>query len=117
MIDLNEINETIDKLKREGTTIQAAERLAMLYIARDHMLREDAPADMAQGYARAASPTPIKGTPIQLSDRATSEFIAACEGVMIEDVLDVMDRHMEAIAVLYPKEYEAILRQLDERRI
>lgn len=117
MIDLQEIDETIDKIKREGRTIQAAERLAMLYIARDHMLMEESmPADAGQGYARAAAPIPEKRTPIHLRDRAASEFIAACEGIMLEDLLDIFDRHMEAIAVLYPKEYDAILRRLDESR-
>lgn len=36
---------------------------------------------------------------------------------MIDDLLDVLDEHMEAIAVLYPREYEKILRELDEVRI
>jgi len=41
MIDLQEINETIDELKRNGSTVGAAEKLALLYIAREHMEREE----------------------------------------------------------------------------
>lgn len=116
MINLKEVNETIEKIKREGSTIQAAERLGMLYVLRDHLEKEDA-AHTAQGYSNAAGPYRAMETPIQPRTRRKSEFIDACEGVMIDDLLDVLDEHMEAIAVLYPREYEKILRELDEMRI
>lgn len=116
MINLKEVNETIERLKREGMTIQAAERLAMLYMLRDHLIKEgQEPEQTTQGYSRAAAPT--TEMPIRPRTRRRSEFIDACEGVMIDDLLDVLDEHMEAIYVLYPKEYEKILRELDEVRI
>ena len=118
MINLKEVNETIEKIKREGSTIQAAERLGMLYVLREHLEKEDAAqVDTAQGYSNAAGPYRAMETPIQPRTRRRSEFIDACEGVMIDDLLDVLDEHMEAIAVLYPREYEKILRELDEVRI
>ena len=42
MIDLREIYDTIDDLRRDGTTIGQAEKLALLYIAADYMERETA---------------------------------------------------------------------------
>lgn len=107
MIDLREIDETIDELKRHGNSIQAAERLAMLYIARDYMIKEDS-APM-QEYAQAAAPT---SAPARISTRRTNEFLTACDGAQIEDVLEVMDEHMEAIRLLYPKEYDAIVEKI-----
>lgn len=117
MIDLRELNETIDDIKRKGGTINDAIRLAMLYIAKEHMQREDSarmPAETAQNYALAAAPTPDKETDRRVKVRGTSEFLAVCDGARIEDVLMVLDEHMEAIKVLYPKEYDAIVQKLEE---
>lgn len=115
MIDLREIYETIDELRRDGTTIGQAEKLALLYIAADYMERET-PRQSAQNYAHAAAPEPVKEMPMVVTTRGTSEFLAACEGVPVEDVLSVLDEHMEAIRVIYPREFDAILRRLDEKR-
>lgn len=117
MIDLREINETIDNIKRKGGTVNDAVTLAMLYIAREHMQREDEiPDQMAQNYARAAEPIPVKEMPVRVQTRGTSPFLEACEGLPMEKVLLIIDEHMEAIRVLYPKEYDAILRRLDKMR-
>ena len=109
MIDLREIDETIDELKRHGNSIQAAERLAMLYIARDYMSKENS-APM-QEYAQAAAPVYI---PERASTKRTSEFLTACDGAPIEGMLDVLDEHMEAIRLLYPREYDSIVKKIEE---
>lgn len=117
MIDLRELDETIDELKRNGSTIGAAEKLALLYIAREHMEREGGqrmPMETARDYAHTAAPTPDKEKDRRVKTRGTSEFLAACDGARIEDVLYVLDEHMEAIKVLYPKEYDAIVLKLEE---
>ena len=109
MIDLREIDETIDELKRHGNSIQAAERLAMLYIAREYMSKENA-AQTMQEYAQAAVPK----TQARVSTKRTSEFLTACDGAPIEGILDVLDEHMEVIRLLYPKEYDAIVKRIEE---
>ena len=120
MIDLREIRETIDDIKRSGTTIGQAEKLALLYLAADYMEREEEcekHAQTAQNYAYASPPKANDKIPMRVVTRGTSEFLAACDGVPVDAVLDILDEHMEAIRVLYPKEYEAILRRLDDNRI
>ena len=111
MIDLQEIRETIDEIKRHGTTIGQAEKLALLYIAAEHMEREEAtrrPNDEdARGYAQAAAPARLNVEP-------RSEFLAVCQDAPTEGVLRIIDEHMEAIRVLYPKEYAAILSRIRE---
>lgn len=117
MIDLREINETIDEIKRKGGTVNDAVTLAMLYIAREHMQNEDdKPMQIAQNYSYAAAPTPVMETPARIETYGTSRFLAACDGLPVEGVLSIMDEHMDAIRVLYPKEYDAILRRLDKMR-
>lgn len=117
MIDTREIRETIDDLKRNGKTVGQAEKIALLYIALDHMEREETmqtPADFAQNYAHAAAPTPNEETDRRVKVRGTSEFLTACDGARIEDVMMVLDEHMEAIKILYPKEYDALVQKLQE---
>lgn len=113
MIDLREIYDTIDQIKRTGTTVGQAEKLALLYIAADHMEKEEArrriPDDVAQGYSQAAKPGEKTGY-VQIEP--TSDFLEVCNGVKVEDVLQIMDEHMEAIAVLYPKEYDAVVEKI-----
>lgn len=112
MIDLREIDETIDEIKRKGRTVNDAVTLAMMYIARDHMEQDELPAQRAHDCARAAEPMRAKETPDRIQTRGTSQFLAACDGLETDKVLALMDEHMEAIRVLYPKEYEAIVRRL-----
>lgn len=109
MIDLREIRETIDDIRRHGTTIGQAEQLALLYIAADYMEREEGVQDEATQYSRTAAPERVSVEP-------KSDFLAACDGLDVQDVLDVLDEHMEAIRVLYPKEFAAVVRRLEEKR-
>ena len=115
MIDLREIYDTIDDLRRDGTTIGQAEKLALLYIAADYMERETA-RQTAQNYAHAADFSSIKEMPVRIRTSGRSDFLAACDGLPINAVLDVLDEHMEAISVLYPKEYAAIIDRLNDKR-
>lgn len=110
MIDLQEINETIDQLRRKGDSIKAAEQLALLYIARDHMQREeDARIERSEremgAYSQAAAPDVLVLEP-------DSEFLAACNGAPMGEVFAILDAHMETIRVLYPREYEAIVARI-----
>lgn len=117
MIDLREIRDTIDEIKRHGTTVGQAEKLALLYIAADHMEREEAaktqevPEKMENRYSRAAAPEPEN---VRIEHK--SEFLAACDGSRIEDVLRILDEHMEAIMVLYPKEYKKIISMIENKK-
>lgn len=47
--------------------------------------------------------------PVMNSD---SEFINACSQKGIEGVLGVLDEHMQAIKLLYPKEYDSIIEKI-----
>ena len=117
MIDLREIRETIDEIKRNGTTISQAEKLALLYIAADHMEQEEAakarelPERIESGDSRAAAP---ESKNVRIEHK--SEFLEACDGVPVERILDVLNEHMDAILVLYPKEYKAIIKRLSGKQ-
>ena len=114
MIDLRELDETIDHLKRNGSTRKEAEQLALLYIARDHLVMESVgdkrEAPSMEQYSRAAEPVPMqieKEPPVP-----RSEFYEAAENAPFDLLMSVLDEHMESIKLLYPKEYAFIMRSL-----
>lgn len=46
--------------------------------------------------------------------RTGSEFMDVCSQKDIVAVLEVLDEHMEAIKLLYPKEYDSIIEKIRE---
>ena len=94
MLSLEEVERTILELEKRDTTYATCERLAWLYIVHDHLTQR-----IVQEKARAAE---MDGSP----------FLAACSGAEIAEILRVMNEHMEAVRVIYPKEYEAVVKRI-----
>lgn len=94
MLSVEEVERTILELEKRDTTYATCERLAWLYIVHDHLTQR-----IVQEKARAAE---MDGSP----------FLAACSGSEIEEILRVMNEHMEAVRVIYPKEYEAVVKRI-----
>lgn len=46
--------------------------------------------------------------------RGESEFMDICSQKDIRAVLEVLDEHMEAIKLLYPKEYDSIIEKISD---
>ena len=46
--------------------------------------------------------------------RSDSEFMNVCSQKEITAVVEVLDEHMEAIKLLYPKEYDSIIEKIKE---
>ena len=93
MISLETIEREIDEIEaRSDTTYRTCERLAWLYIVRDHLrpTRADPRTQALEG----------------------SEFLEACSGVSYPAMMQVLDAHMSALAVVQPREYEAIMGRL-----
>ena len=44
--------------------------------------------------------------------RGKSEFMDVCSQKPITDILEVLNEHMEAIKLLYPKEYDSIIEKI-----
>lgn len=114
MIDLHEIETTIEQLKRDGKSKNDANQLAMLYILRDHMLREedgDTVSVQTQAYSRASAPVAVSVTA-----QPKSEFEQLCYEIGFDALINVMNEHMNAIMVVHPKEYKMVLAMLNAAR-
>lgn len=96
MIDVREIETEIAKLENGDTTYKALEKLSVLYAVKNNLHNQD-------GYSYASEP--VK----EIRTETASEFLQACYNSDMSHVLSVMDEHMKAIQVLYPKEYKKII--------
>lgn len=93
MLDLSMIEDEIEELETSGSTdYETCEALSCLYAVRDNLRsrirREEG----------ASAPS--------------SEFLAACVGVAVPDLMAVLDEHMEALRAVYPAEYAAVMSRI-----
>ena len=95
MLSIEEVERTILELEKRDTTYATCERLAWLYIVHDHLTQR-----IVQEKARAAE---MEGSP----------FLAACSGAEISEILRVVNEHIEAVRVIYPKEYDAVVKRIE----
>ena len=97
MISMEQIDGEINVLEQEKPTHIIMEKLANLYIVRDHMtIQPDLPSDDAT--------VPLF--------KNKSEFMEVCSSKNISAVLEALDEHMEAIKLLYPKEYDSLIEKI-----
>lgn len=95
MIDIQGIEDEIRRIEKEQTTMQSCSKLAVLYSVLDHN-KPDKP-DKLSNYSY-----------------GSSEFLMVISQAPIDKALNILDEHMEAIKLLYPKEYSIIIRKIKE---
>lgn len=107
-MDIVEINEHIRKLKCEETNWQSVEKLAALCTVRN---------ELSEAKSRENSPAP-QAEPVRQMEYSTrpqepqSEFVEAASAVPFSGLMEVLDRHMSAIKIAYPKEYELVMKKI-----
>lgn len=92
MINLETIERSIDELEHREASYRTCERLAWLYVVRDHLLPSSR--DERTQY--------LEG----------SEFLEACSGISYPALMEVLNEHVQTLAVVQPKAYEALLRKI-----
>lgn len=93
-IDLDIVEAEIDRLEAKQTTYYVCDRLATLYNIRDHM--------MPSRSGKSATMPELHG----------SEFLEMCSNRSYGEVMDVIDGHMSALAVVNPREYQSVMERL-----
>ena len=107
-MDIDEINEHIRKLKCEETSWQSVNKLAALCTVRDELKEEDK-AQMSDVTTR-STPTPIAYS--TATEPPKSEFVEAASSAPFSGLMGVLDEHMNAIKLVYPKEYQLVLKKI-----
>ena len=92
-MNLDTVNKAIRELERLEPTYQTCQKLASLYIVRDHQMNNTASAVSAV-----------------IDD--DSDFIKLAKSKPIGEVLAILSGHMDAVRVLYPQEYDAVIQSI-----
>ena len=108
MISIDEVNKTILELEQHYTTYATCEKLAWLYIVKDHIdathvATTSAPRDESTTSAREMS-----------QESYASEFLIAASNVDVASLLYVLNEHMEVVKLLHPREYESLIKKIRE---
>lgn len=94
MVDLETIEREINELEARGdTTYALCERLAWLYVVRDHL-----------------RPTAEGSRTTQRMEG--SEFLEAAGGVPFSQLMMILDEHMEAVKTVQPKAYSEVIAKI-----
>lgn len=94
-MNIDEINREILTLEKGQTTFANCEKLSQLYIVRDHI-------EGAGGVIQREATPRLSG----------SEFLEIASEVDILDLLEVLDEHMDTLQLVYPKDYQAIIKKI-----
>ena len=94
-MNVSEIEEEIAKLEKADTSWQNVQRLAWLYTVKDHL---------------AADKTPVVANKVmQVMPTYSGEFGEVVSGVSVDDIMSVLNEHMQVVKILLPKEYQAVI--------
>jgi len=99
LISLETIEREIQEIEAtRDTTYKTCERLAWLYIVRDHLRPMAVPSDHRT--------QTISG----------SEFLEAASNVSYPALMGILDEHMSALAVVNPNRYQALMQRIRSLR-
>jgi hypothetical protein len=107
-MDIDEINTHIHKLKCGSTDWQSVEKLAALCTVRDELEETHAP----EKTQIQAMPPATYAAAYSTATEPQSDFVAAASSVPFGGLMQVLDEHMKAIKLVYPKEYELVMRKI-----
>lgn len=110
-MDIDEINEHIRKLKCEETSWQSVNKLAALCTVRDELEEKQQPQSETQIQAL---PSVTYAAAYSTAAEPQSDFVAAASSVPFGGLMQVLDEHMSAIKLVYPKEYELVMRKISD---
>lgn len=106
-MDIQEIEREIHKLKSGDTTYAACFRLAALCSVKEHLEAEPEQRYIPEPPEYSFAPPP------EAPEVPNTEFCIAFASIPLYDALTILDEHMEAVKVIYPKEYALVLDKLN----
>jgi hypothetical protein len=108
MIQIEEIDRAIKEHESGANTYANCERLAWLYIIRDHM-KEGLQDKPAEHHEHTAEPYKLNAPPDHIKYDGNSDFLKSINGKDTQKVISVMDELMETIQLIQPRMYDAVL--------
>lgn len=103
MFSKNELLDAIDELEMSPSTYQNAEKLATFYLLYEHLYTTREPVSRVEQIDE-----------VIISQYGDTEFLRLIADRKAEDVWAIIDELMEAVKVLQPKLYNAVLDKLKD---
>jgi hypothetical protein len=103
MFSKSELLDAIDELEMSPSTYQNAEKLATFYLLYEHLYTTREPVSRVEQIEE-----------VIISDHGDTDFLRLIAGRNAEDVWKIIDELMEAVLVLQPKLYNAVIDKLKE---
>ena len=101
MIGMEQINGEIAALEEEKPTHVVMQKLASLYVVRDHMILGGEP------------PVPVMPhEAIVVQNPESSEFMQLVSGMDVSVVMSIMDELMNVLQTVNPKLYQGVMRMI-----
>ncbi len=107
-IDKRVIDGEIANLEQNARNMNSLEKLAVLYLIKDHMEKEEHEPKMEANHVRSMYIAPER------KDEHRSEFMKAVENKNPQEVMKIMDEHMDVVKEFMPKEHRALCDKLKE---
>ena len=98
MISLEQVSGEIAALEEEKPTHALMQKLANLYVVRDHLVIPQ-------------QTEPVIAVSDVISTMGDSEFLQAIDGKKTKLVIDIIDELMSALQVLNPSLYSSVIRK------
>ena len=111
-MDIDEINTHIHKLKCGSTDWQSVEKLAALCTVRDELLEKETDRENVTSPQAMHVPSAYPAAHSTTAKPPKSEFVEAASSVPFSGLMGVLDEHMSAIKMVYPKEYQLVLKKI-----
>jgi hypothetical protein len=108
VISKEELDQAIAEHESGGASYANCERLAWLYIVRDHM-KESHQDKPAEHHEHTEAPYNPNAPSDHIKNDGNSDFLKAINGKDTKKVISVMDELMEALQIIQPRMYEAVL--------
>lgn len=94
-MNVEELKKEITKLEEADTNWQNVQRLAWLYTVQDHL---------------SADKVPIVANKVQnVMPEYDGEFGKIVSGANADNIISVLNEHMQVVKILLPKEYQAVI--------
>lgn len=98
-MSVDEIAREIAELEKADTNWSNIQKLSWLYTVFDHMSEDRIPI---------VSHAMVDTVP----EYDLGEFSRAASGVPVQELMSLLEEHMQVVRALYPKEYEAVLERI-----
>ena len=115
-MNMKEIENTIYELENGETTYQKCQKLANLYVVKDHMAKNPVTYGQSGSHEqKLPGDIPKKSVMPGQSGSHDSPFLKKIREIPSDEAWGLMDEVMETLKIIHPRLYNGVFRRLEEK--